>query len=465
MSAPLSAKPSSVMHPIAYVKAEGYKAWVKKQPARMQAWLEVQDFKPKAGAFILLPSKEGALERVLVIGSDTPSLWDLSAAAASLPKGMFKLDGNDDPQVLEKLYLGWILGGHQPERMKSKADPQPAARLYAPCQSAAKAAQRMADAILQVRDLISAPANKLGPDELVAAAKDTLAGEGVEWTEIVGEALLTQNYPAIHAVGRASTRAPRLIDIRWGRAKDPMVTLVGKGVVYDTGGLDIKPSSAMYLMRKDMGGAAVALGVARMIVAAKLPVRLRLLLPVVENAVSGNAYRASDVLTMRDGQTVEVGNTDAEGRLILADALAEAASEKPALLIDFSTLTGAARAAVGTGISAFFTDDKSLAADLEAAGEDTQDPVWRLPLFDGYDDMLRSSFADMNSCPASPYAGAITAALFLRRFVGKTIPWIHFDFMAWNMSSRAGRPEGGEAMALRAVYGLLAKRFGGKSPK
>lgn len=456
----LTTKAGKDAHPLVLVTASGFKSWAQKQPARLQNWMKTQAFEGKAGSYCTLPSKDGGVEKVIAVLSEPVSMWNLAGLPKALPQGLYALEGKLDTADLAKLCTGWILGGYSFHAMKSKKDKAVQARLFCADTKAVAEARRMATVIVQVRDLITMPASHLGPEELAATIKETLAGEGTQWTEIVGEALVKQNFPAIYEVGKASPRKPRLVDVQWGNPKHPLVTIVGKGVVFDTGGLDLKPSSAMYLMRKDMGGAAIALGLASLILQGKLPVRLRLLVPVVENAVSGNAFRPSDVIKMRNGLTVEVGNTDAEGRLILADALALASEEKPALLIDFATLTGAARSAVGTGISAYFTDDKGLAADLDMAGEAAEDPVWRLPLFDAYDDMLKSSFADVNSAPASPYAGAITAALFLRRFVGKDIPWLHIDFMAWNTSGKAGRPEGGEAMALRAVYGMIRKRFG-----
>ena len=279
---------------------------------------------------------------------------------------------------------------------------------------------------------------------------------------IVGEGLLAENYPAIHAVGRAAAahRQPRLIDLIWGEDNAPRLTLVGKGVCFDTGGLDLKPSSSMKLMKKDMGGAAHVLGLAHMVMAAKLPVRLRVLIPAVENAVSGDAMRPLDVLSTRKGVTVEVGNTDAEGRLVLADALWEASRDKPELLLDLATLTGAARTALGVELPALFANNDLLAADLIRAGEAEADPMWRLPLYKPYRRMLDSKVADLNNVSDGPYAGAITAALFLQEFVGPGIPWAHLDIMAWNPASRPGRPDGGEALGLRALFAIIAQRFG-----
>jgi leucyl aminopeptidase len=300
----------------------------------------------------------------------------------------------------------------------------------------------------------------MGPAELAQAAQDLAAEFDAAVEVIVGQDLLDRDYPAIHAVGRASPRAPRLIDLRWGNPEHPKVTIVGKGVCFDTGGLDLKPSSAMLIMKKDMGGAAHALALGRMIMMAGLPVRLRVLVPAVENVVSGDSFKPQDVLKTRKGLTVEVGNTDAEGRLILCDALAEADSEKPELLIDFATLTGAARVALGPDLPALMCNDDALANDLTEAGSAVDDPMWRLPLWAPYRKGLDSKVADINNVTTNGFAGAITAGLFLQEFVSKGTPWAHLDTYAWNGSARPGRPEGGEALGLRAAYAVIAKRFG-----
>jgi leucyl aminopeptidase len=314
--------------------------------------------------------------------------------------------------------------------------------------------------VFLARDLVNTPAGDMGPEELAAAAVQVAEKAGACHRVIVGDALLAENYPTIHAVGRASTRAPRLVDIVWGEPGAPKVTLVGKGVCFDSGGLDLKPASGMRLMKKDMGGAAIVLGLAQAIIDAKLGVRLRVLLPCVENSVSGNAMRPMDVIRTRKGLTVEIGNTDAEGRLILCDALAEAATEKPALLIDMATLTGAARVALGPELAALFCNDDALAHGLLEAAEAEADPMWRMPLWRPYRKMLDSKTADLNNVSDGPHAGAITAALYLQEFVDPGIPWAHLDVMAWNPQSRPGRPEGAEATALRALYAHIAQRFG-----
>jgi leucyl aminopeptidase len=322
--------------------------------------------------------------------------------------------------------------------------------------------KRTADATALVRDLINIPPEDMGPPELASAARKLAKKHNARINVVTGNALLKQNYPTIHAVGRAASKAPRLIDMTWGRKDAPKVTLVGKGVCFDTGGLDLKSAAGMLRMKKDMGGSANVLGLAHMIMDAKLDVRLRVLIGAVENSVAGNAYRPSDVIRTRKGITVEVGNTDAEGRLVMCDALAEADRENPALIADFATLTGAARVAVGTQIAAMFCNDDSLADDLYKAGEEGGDPNWRLPLFSAYRRLLKSDVADINNVSEGGFAGAITAALFLKEFVSKKTPWVHFDIMAWNAVARPGRPVGGEAMGMRALYDVIEKRFSKK---
>ena len=336
------------------------------------------------------------------------------------------------------------------------ATSKPGAKLVVPKNADPLLAESLADAVHLVRDLINTPANDMGPSGLAAAARKVARAHGAKVSVTIGDALLKKNYPLVHAVGRASSDAPRLIDLRWG-GKGPKVTLVGKGVCFDSGGLDLKPASGMLLMKKDMGGGAHVLGLADMIMGAKLPLRLRVLVPAVENAVSGDAFRPLDVLKTRKGLTVEVGNTDAEGRLVLGDALSEAARENPDLIVDFATLTGAARVALGTEVPAFFTDRDSLADALMRHAARESDPLWRLPLHKPYRRLLDSKVADLNNVSSGSFGGAITAALFLAEFVGSEAPWVHFDLMAWNLSDRPGRPQGGEAMGLRAVYGVVAE--------
>jgi len=443
--------------PITLLSEKDYASWLKRQPARTLHWVKAHDFRAEPGNFCLLPDTGGKPSRAVAILSMPPSLWNLADLAKKLPEGVYRFEWDGPLAFHEWLALGWVLGAYRFTRYK-KSKKAPARLVLAKGADAGKIA-RFAEAINQARDLINTPAEDMGPMQLA----DAIASVGKKYkakiTQIVGADLLRKNYPAIHTVGRASINPPRLIDLTWGDPKHPHVTLVGKGVCFDSGGLDLKSSSSMYLMKKDMGGAACALAVARMIMGAGLGVRLRLLVPAVENAVSGNAYRPSDVITMRNGMTVEVGNTDAEGRLVLADALCAAAAEKPRLIIDFATLTGAARTALGSDLPALFCNDDDMAAAILTAAKDMEDPLWRMPLHAPYKKMLESPIADFNSAPASPYAGAITAALFLQQFVVPDTAWAHIDLMAWNLSAKPGRPEGGEAMAVRAIYRMIESKI------
>ncbi|MEJ0062605.1 MAG: leucyl aminopeptidase family protein [Alphaproteobacteria bacterium] len=440
--------------PILCIKAGEYRGWLKQQPAMVRNWLA--DFSPDPGAYKAIPDRQGKRGKVVAVVADKPRLWDLAALPYGLAAGNYHISGKLSPEAASDLALGWELGAYRFTRYK-KPD-RPPAKLVWPESADQKLVAAIAGSVNRGRDLINTPAEDMGPADIAAAVREVAKTHGAKVAEIIGDDLLKQNYPLIHAVGRASNRPPRLVELRWGNPGDPLVALVGKGVCFDTGGLDIKPSSGMYLMKKDMGGAACALAVAEMVMALKLPVRLRLLIPTVDNAISGNAFRPSDIFRSRKGLTVEIGNTDAEGRLILADALAAAVEEKPALIVDFSTLTGAARTALGTELPALFSNNDDLAGDLMRAGQAQFDPLWRLPLVQDYKAELKSKAADLNSAPNSPYAGAITAALFLEHFVDKT-PWIHLDLMGWHLSAKPGRPEGGEPMTARAVFAMLADRF------
>jgi len=432
-----------------------YKKWLAEQPEPRQAWLAASGFTAEAGSLCLLPDGEAAL-----FGWDKTDFWSFAALPGKLPPGDWRIDAPLSAEQANGAALGWGLANYAFTRFKSKAKEKSAKpRLVWPAGADRAQIARLIDAIGLARDLVNMPANALGPTALAEAALAVARRFGAESKIIVGDDLLAENYPIIHAVGRASADAPRLIDLRWGEASAPKVTLVGKGVCFDSGGLDLKSSSNMKLMKKDMGGAAIALGLAQAIMDANLPVRLRLLIPAVENVVSGNAFRPLDVLTSRKGLTVEIGNTDAEGRLILCDALAEADSEKPDLLIDLATLTGAARVALGPDLPALFTPDEKLAAELLAAGEREHDPLWRLPLWRPYRRMLDSKIADINNASDSTHAGAVTAALFLQEFVSAGTEWAHIDVFAWNPAARPGRPEGGEAMTLRALFALIRQRF------
>ncbi|HEU0070344.1 MAG TPA: leucyl aminopeptidase family protein [Alphaproteobacteria bacterium] len=460
--------------PITPVFAGDLKAWLAKQPARLKAWATASGFDAAAGSVSLVTGPDGGLERVLLglgkaakaashmnaLAGGAPTegkLWRYAALSAKLPAGAYAIDAKLKPAEATAAALGWALGAYQYGRYKS-AKPY-AAKLIWPAGADRAYVERAAAAHALVRDLVNTPASDMGPEELASAARAVAKETGAKIRIVVGDDLLKQNYPAIHAVGRASTRAPRLIDITWGKANAPKVTLIGKGVCFDTGGLDLKPSSGMILMKKDMAGAAQALALGRLIMQAKLNVRLRVLLPTVENSVSGNAMRPSDILHTRKGITVEVGNTDAEGRLILCDAIADAVAEKPEVMLDFATLTGAARVALGPELPALFCNDGGLLNELMGAAATEEDFVWPLPLWQGYRPLLASKVADINNISAGPFAGAVTAALFLQEFVPGDIPWAHLDFIGWNGSSKPGRPEGGEAQGLRAVFALLQKRY------
>jgi leucyl aminopeptidase len=447
------APPDAGARPIRVVAAAGYADWLGAAEPPVRDWLAATAFKPKAGALAHLP---GGGTLLLVASPAEP--WDAAAAQATLPAGDWRLDDPDGLLPADKTTLGWALASYRFTRYRRDETPQP--RLVLPEGPGVARALEIAAATWQARDLVNTPANDLGPEELAAAALEVGSRYGAEMRVVVGEELLEAGYPAVHAVGRASDRAPRLIDLRWGDPDAPRLTLVGKGVCFDTGGLDIKPSSAMLLMKKDMGGAALMLALARCVMALGLPVRLRLLIPAVENSIGGGAFRPGDVLTMRNGKTVEITNTDAEGRLVLADALADADAEEPALLLDAATLTGAARVAVGPELPALFTPDDDLAADLLRHAGEELDPIWRLPLHAPYLSYMKSPVADLANASSKAFAGAITAALFLQEFVAKTRSWVHLDTFAWNDDQRPGRPRGGEALGLRPLLALIEARFG-----
>lgn len=440
------------------VTEDGLKAWSKKAGKQKAAWAAAADFGATAGETLLVPGADGAIVEVLLGIDGNNDVWSWSAAVDELPPGRYALAKSTNATLATNAALGWALGTYVFDRYTKS--PAPEAELVWPEKADRGAVLGAASSIALTRDLINTPSSDMGPVEFAAEARKLAREFKAKFNVIVGDDLLKKNYPMVHAVGRASDRAPRLVDFTWGNARHPKVTLVGKGVCFDSGGLDLKPASGMKLMKKDMGGAANVLGLARMIMMAKLPVRLRVLVPAVENSVSGDAFRPLDVLTSRAGITVEIGNTDAEGRLILADALYEAASEDPALILDFATLTGAARVALGPELPVMFANDDSLAADLSKYGEAAGDPVWRLPLWKPYRRTLNSKVADLNNIGEMPQGGAITAALFMNEFVKESVPWAHFDIMAWNSSSRPGRPAGGEAMAIRAAFGTIAARFG-----
>ena len=450
------ATPDSV--PIVPLSADGLPTWTAAAPPGAAEWVRATGFAAKPGEVCFLPDGGGRLSRVLAGVAAGGSMWDLAGLPGRLPEGVYRLDAERAPEAATLAALGWALGGYAFDRYTAKARPK--AALAWPDGADRAEVERLAAAAALVRDLINAPACDLGPAELAEAARATVEPFGARVETIVGDALLERGYPSVHAVGRAAAQPPRLVDISWGEPDAPRVTLVGKGVCFDSGGLDIKPASGMLHMKKDMGGAAQVLGLARVLMDAGAPIRLRVLVPAVENAISAGAFRPRDVLNTRKGLTVEVGNTDAEGRLILSDALAEAARDRPEAIVDFATLTGAARVALGTELPALFCNDDALAGGLLDGGAAVEDPLWRLPLWPGYRRHIESKVADLHSTGSVPQGGAITAALFLERFVEPDIPWAHIDLMAYNAEARPGRPEGGEAQGMRAVRAWLRARYG-----
>jgi leucyl aminopeptidase len=441
--------------PLHAVRAKDAKAWLARQ--KRAGLVSAAGFTGALGALAALPDARGGIAAWVLGLGDTSDAFALAAAAEKLPAGTYRLGEVPDFCGGANAALAWMMGGYGFDRYKKKAAQK--ARLVLPGGVDGEEISRIAENLFLGRDLINTPANDMGPAELEAAVRALAKQHGAK-VSVASGANLKKNYPLIAAVGQGSDRAPRLIELAWGKASAPRVTLVGKGVCFDSGGYDLKPSAAMLIMKKDMGGAACALAVAGMVMGAKLNLRLRVLIPAVENSVSGKAMRPGDVFTSRKGLSVEIGNTDAEGRLVLADALSDADDETPELLIDIATLTGAARAATGMELPPFFTDDEKLAADLARIGQAQQDPVWRLPLWRGYEDTISSRVADLNNNPAYSYAGAITAALFLNRFVSRTKSWLHLDIPAWIDRARPGRPIGGEANSARALYALLKERYG-----
>jgi leucyl aminopeptidase len=424
-----------------------------------RAWVEAQGFTGGARKHLLLPGADGIpAGAVLGLGEeraqdpmDRPELA-VGILPTLLPPGLYHLA--DDPHDGELAAVAWGLGAYRYRRYKS-GDGEAAPRLRLPRGTDLGRVLALVEAVWLGRDLINAPASDMGPEELEGAARQLAQTHGASLTSVVGDDLLSRNFPMIHAVGRASTRAPRLIDLTWGPPGARRITLVGKGICFDSGGLDIKPASAMLIMKKDMGGAASALALGHMVMAAKLDVRLRILIPAAENSIAGNAFRPGDVLRSRAGRTVEIGNTDAEGRLVLADALALADEERPDLLASFATLTGAARVALGPDLPPCYTDDEDLAARLGAAGNRVGDPVWRMPLWRAYESYLDSQVADMSNVSETPFAGSVTAALFLRRFVKNARRFAHFDIYGWRPTARALGPKGGEPQGARALFEVL----------
>jgi leucyl aminopeptidase len=452
--------PAASAIPITFVTRSTWEAISKELPSEGRQFALANGFAAKPGKCLALPSADGTIAQVLFALEDGPSksrdLLRPGALPGLLPPGVYRFA--NAPHDTRLAALAFALGSYRFGRYR-KTD-QPDVRLVPPDGIDAADIVRMAEAAYLARDLINTPSNDMGPEELAQAAERLAMRFSASFNCIVGDELADRNFPLIHAVGVASTRAPRLIDLGWGDASHPKVTLVGKGVCFDTGGLDLKPSSGMLIMKKDMGGAANVLALAQMVMDAKLKVRLRVLIPAVENAVAGNAFRPLDIFKSRKGITVEIGNTDAEGRLVLADALAFADEEKPDLLIDLGTLTGAARVALGPDLPPFYTNDETLAQDVARCARVENDPLWRMPLWPPYDAWLDSKVADINNSPSGSFAGSITCALFLQRFVEAARSWLHVDIYGWTPSAKPARPEGGECQAARAIYKLLSERYG-----
>lgn len=445
--------------PISVATCDDWPVLAATLPAPHHMFAQASAFSGKAGALVLLPDDDGAIRHVLFGLGENDIAADpfrVGSLPGLLPSGVYSFANIEHDARLAA--LGFALGSYRFDRYRKKDDH--GVRLVLPAGIDSADVARIADAAWLARDLINTPANDMGPAELEQAARDVAARAGASFDCIEGDALLAQNFPLIHAVGMASPRAPRLIDFSWGDPAHPKVTLVGKGVCFDTGGLDLKPSSGMLIMKKDMGGAANVLALAAMVMDAQLKVRLRVLIPAVENAVAGNAFRPLDVFRSRKGLSVEIGNTDAEGRLVLADSLALADEDAPDLLIDLGTLTGAARVALGPDLPPFYTDDETLAQDVARCAAAEHDPLWRLPLWKPYRSWLDSKVADINNAPGGAFAGSITCALFLQTFVSAAKSWLHVDIYGWTPSAKPGRPEGGECQAARALYRLLSERYG-----
>ncbi len=451
------ADPASDATALHILAQDTLKDWLRDRDPAIAAWVRNNGFSGALGESLPIP-EDGGRVRMALIGYGTPETrarvhFPLAHGAAKLPEGTYRIETGLPDAAAETECLGWLLLGYRFDRYKSK--PGKARRLIAPAGVDAGRVETLARAECLIRDLVNTPASDRGPVDLAAAAERLAGDHGATVKTTVGDDLLARNFPLIHTVGRAAAAAPRLIDLRWGAA-GPQLTLVGKGVCFDSGGLNIKPGASMALMKKDMGGAATVLGLAQMIMGLNLPLRLRVLIPAVENAIAGNAFRPGDILTSRKGLTVENNNTDAEGRLVLADALALAAEENPDLIVSMATLTGAARVAVGPDLAPFYTDRDTDAAALSAAAAQVDDPVWRMPFHAAYETRIEPANADLDNAPGGGFAGSITAALFLRRFVGQT-PYMHFDIYAWQPEAAPARPKGGVGMGARALVQALPR--------
>jgi leucyl aminopeptidase len=444
--------------PIHLVDKDSFSGWLKRRPAEDRGLLDAHRFDGKKGfVYVMLP-RGGDFEVVSAVKNVAElSPWCLAKLAEGLPEGTYKLAAGEPG----KAALGWLLGQHRLDSYRSKEEHEAGPRVLLAREAAKiETVVKIAEATALVRNLVNTPASDLGPAELEQAVREEAKRSGAQIRVTSGDEL-TREYPLIAAVGAAASpqRAPRLIELEWGKPEDPRIAIIGKGVCFDSGGLDLKPASGMRLMKKDMGGAAHALALARLLMEAKLPIRLQLLIPAVENAVSQGAYRPGDIVQSRKGLFVEVDNTDAEGRLILADALTKAVEDKAELIVDFATLTGAARIALGPDLPAFFVNEEGIASAATEVAREVEDPIWRMPLWDAYDEMLKSDIADVANASSSPMAGCITAALFLKRFVPDDMPWAHLDTYAWRDSAKPGRPRGGDALGLRAIFAVLEDRY------
>ncbi|MGI9263726.1 MAG: leucyl aminopeptidase family protein [Gammaproteobacteria bacterium] len=454
-----TAKPGSDVRTIHVLGKEEFDEWRSQAPDRTVRWMKDNDFSARAGSFLGVPGADGQLESVIAgVGANGTGVRDMAALAQRLPAGTYRLHSKQTLDA-DLCALGWAQGQYRFSLYRQATPGKPRILVW-PEGAARDDVIAAAQADKLVRDLVNTPASDMGPNDLEAASRDLATEFGAKCAVTAGDDLLADNYPSIHAVGRASSKAPRLIDLRWGEAGRPRVTLVGKGVCFDSGGLNIKPAAGMRWMKKDMGGAAHVMGLARMIMASGLPVTLRVLVAAVENSISDNAYRPGDVLPTRKGITVEIGNTDAEGRIVLSDALALADEESPDLIVNMATLTGAARIALGPELPAMYTDNDEIAVRLQELSCSKQDPLWRMPLWSPYDRDMVSGVADVNHIASNSLGGSIHAALFLRRFVENAGAFVHMDIYSWNSKTRPGRPEGAETQGIRSLFALISERYG-----
>lgn len=451
-------EPAIPIIPIIPIVSEEYAKWFENQTAELKNWLRINEFKAQSGSVCLMPDKDGKIKQIFLGINNLDDFWAFGALPNKLPEGNYELLNNWSAERLQRIAIAWGLGAYKFTAYKKSSISK--AKLFISENYNLQYIENIVSSISLVRDLINYPAETMDPQQLAKTALSTAIEFGANVDQIIGDDLLKKGYTAIHAVGRASTHAPRLIDLKWGKEKNPKIILVGKGVCFDSGGLNIKSQTGMERMKKDMGGAAHVLGLAKMIMAADLPVNLRVLIPAVENMVAGNSYKPGDVITTYKGITVEITNTDAEGRLILADALALACEDEPELLIDFATLTGAANIALGNEIAALFTHHDDLAKEIINYAEQENDPICRMPIYQSYRKWLDSNIADICNAASVRLGGAITATLFLQEFVNRKIPWLHFDLMGYNVDDKPGKPKGGEAQVLRAVFNYLLKRYG-----